>query len=274
MMGSTLFGAMLILSFAITPLSQLEARGHFAGAAGAVSQKPLQESLAPECSAQLHELNSKEKRKKAAECEQENGYSDQVIEHLQGGQEAEAVAVTAKSFESCGKLSFTCAGEVAPSVVQEIRFSGVAVSDTCRERAAKTQKDEKFMAQVHKCESDEKVAEQLLSALNEGNLRNAVESSEHGLEKCMKLSDVCAFQIAPVLVNQVVTMAMMQQSGMMPVFAAKNLEAAEKKNPLDASLSLLAIAMASRKPRPPVLLQSRRSSLRHVSRLILELALK
>lgn len=247
---------------------------------GMAQQHPAQ-SLSPQCATALHGLNDAKKREASAQCEQEQGFADKVIDHLQNGEESEAISVTEDSFHMCAGFSKECAEEVSAGVVQEIRFSGVAVSDSCRAKASKSQQDEKFMTGVHQCEQDKKVAENLLSALNSGDLDKAVGSAEHGLEECMKLPEECAFQIAPVLVNQVVTMAMMQQSGMMPVFVRTNQEVAATKSSAK-TLSLLKVAMASRTPRSRVtrrggrsfaLLQQRRPE-RRVNGLVLELALE
>jgi len=59
----------------------------------------------------------------------------------------------------------------------------------------------------------EKLTENVLAALNKGNLKDAISSAETGLEKCMSMSEKCSYQIAPVLVNSVVMRAMMQQGG-------------------------------------------------------------
>lgn len=210
----------------------------------------------------------------AAACEKAHKFPDAVIAHLQAGRQEEAVNVTKESFEKCGKLSKNCAAEEAPVVVQELRFGGVALSDKCKAAVRKAQTDKATMKEVRKCENDAKVPEKLLSELNNGDLNMAVASAREGLEKCMKLSDECSFQVAPVLVNQVVTMAMMQAGGMMPVLVQASLEAAEQSKKVKTSL--LKIAMEDRRQRlvhkkngATVMLQR---SVYHVNRLILQLA--
>jgi len=138
--------------------------------------------------------------------------------HLEAGEEAEAVSVTEASFKDCAQFSQTCAGEVAPGVVQEIRLSGLAVNSSCRAAMGTAQKNGKTMDAAHQCEQDARVSVKLLGAVSSGNIDKAIEFAHYSLAKCMKLPEDCAFQFAPVMVNQVVTMAMMQQTGMMPVF--------------------------------------------------------
>jgi len=240
-----------------------------------VATQRMAPQLSPACSAEMQGLNDKTKRAAAAECEKKNGHADKVLEHLQTGKEAEAVAVTETSFKECAHFSEACAGEVAPGVVQEIRFSGLAVTDKCRTEIRTAQNDTTLMAEAQACEQKEKTSEQLLGALNQGDLDGAVDSAHLSLSKCMKLSDECAFQISPVLVNQVVTMAMMQQSGMMPVFAS--LKAASEKPTTPVTLLKAAEdehPARVHKGRAVAFLQTASHGVRRVSRLIMQLALK
>jgi len=269
---SAVMRASFLLLLAPCAHAQLVAGG--GGQTAAVATQRMAPELSPACSAEMQGLNDKTKRLAAAECEKKKGYADAVLDHLQTGEEAEAVGVTETSFKECAKFSDTCAGEVAPGVVQEIRFSGLAVTDKCRAEIQTAQGDEKLMAEAQACEQKEKTSEQLLGALNTGDLDGAVDSAHVSLSKCMKLSDNCAFQISPVLVNQVVTMAMMQQSGMMPVFAS--LKSATEKPTTPVTL-LKALEdeyhVRVRKSRATAFLQ-RKHSVHRVSRLIMELALK
>lgn len=237
-------------------------------------------SLSPDCKEAMLKLNDEVNRKDAAKCEQANGYDDSVIDQLRQGEEGNAVAITEDTFLTCAKFTPECAGEVAPGVVQEVRFSGVIVTEQCRALVKKAQEDKEKLAKAQKCEEESQVSMKLLNALNVGDLDGAVGAAEMSLHKCLELSSDCAFQIAPILVNKVVTMAMMKQTGMMPVFVARNFDSITA-TPSPEERSLLAALQELVQPQPmrkarkdgAVLLQRRRGAPR-VSRMVLELALK
>lgn len=207
--------AVAVVAFIVTASAQVATLGQVS-----VVAQHLQPQLSTPCQGEMQGMLEESRKSGAAKCENEKGYDEKVLRHLQVGEEAEAVSVTEASFRECAHFSLACAGEVAPGVVQEIRLSGLAVNNSCRTAMGSAQEDEKLMAAAHQCEQAEKVSEKLMGAVNVGNLDDAIDSAHFSLASCMKLPDNCAFQYAPVLVNQVVTMAMMQQTGMMPVFAA------------------------------------------------------
>merc|ERR1719375_950455 len=74
------------------------------------------------------------------------------------------------------------------------------------------QSDEKKAKAMQECDKKEKLSEKLLAALKKGDLNGAVSAAETGLEKCMSMSETCAFQIAPAVVNSVVMRAMLEQA--------------------------------------------------------------
>merc|ERR1719473_830814 len=100
-------------------------------------------------------------------------------------------------------------------------MSGLALSDACRNAADRFQENATLMKASKPCERREKVGEKLMMGIEHGDLSLAIHAVEVGLEKCRKLSKECAFQVAPVLVNQMATMAAMNggNGGMMPVFS-------------------------------------------------------
>jgi len=178
------------------------------GAAGSRRQNP---NVSPQCKQEVRGIQTKERAAAVAACEKKGKYPQQAIAHLQDGDKTSAVSTIEESFQKCAKFSQKCAKELAPVVIQQLQFSGAAVSMKCRESVAKVQNDEKKMQEVQVCEKQSGVVKKVLVALNKDDLNSAVDAAHTGLEKCMGLSEKCASQLAPVVVNQIVMRAMMEQ---------------------------------------------------------------
>jgi len=163
-----------------------------------------------ECVKSMQDLQNTENQAASQKCEDEGKYGDKAIAALRKANEHEAIAHVHEVFMKCGKLSEKCAALVAPRLVQEMRISGVAVSDGCKAEYAKVQNNEKALNATADCDKKEKLAEKTLSALSNGDADSAIDSAEQGLEKCMNISKPCAFQIAPVIVNSMIMRAMME----------------------------------------------------------------
>jgi len=179
-----------------------------AGAAASRKQNP---GVSPKCQDEVKSIQTKSKAAAVTACEEKAKYPQQAITHLQNGDKAAAVSTIEESFQKCAKFSEGCAKELAPAVIQQLQFSGAAVADTCKQAVQKVQSDKEKMKQVAMCELQEKVAESVLAALNKGEIDSAVGAAQQGLQKCMGLSETCASQLAPVVVNQVVMRALAEQ---------------------------------------------------------------
>jgi len=249
--------------------------------------------LSPECNTELNRLRDPEVQKKSSKCEQEGKYPDQVIKLLKKGEEANATKVIEEMFQKCASFSEKCAGEVAPGLIMELRFSGVAVSDQCLAEVSKVQKDPESQQKAAKCQAEQKVGENILMALNKNDIKKAMDVADNSLEKCLGCSQKCSWQLAPVLVNDVVMQAMQaqaaqagqqQKSPMTVVLAApqpglavspKVLKLAIQDRQAKKIASLLNMAvpkvmLPTKNLRSPVLLQT--SSKVWVSKLLLVLA--
>jgi hypothetical protein len=176
--------------------------------AEAEHEQPKQATMPEECVKSFQDLQTPETQAAAQKCEEAGQYTDKAITALQAVDEKKAIEHVHEAFEKCGKFSKTCAAAVAPRLVQEMRISGVAVSDACKNEYDKIQKDEKVLAQTQECDNKEKLAEKALTALSNGQGDDAIEATTQGLEKCMNISKTCAFQLAPVVVNSIVMRAM------------------------------------------------------------------
>jgi len=173
-------------------------------------QSPPGATVSPKCKEEVKGIQTKEKAAAVAACEEKAQYPQKAVAHLQDGDAPAAISTIEESFQTCAKFSETCAKELAPVVVQQLQFSGAAVSQTCRQSVKKVQTDEKKMKEVATCEKDGKVVEKVLVALNKNDIKSAVGAAQGGLEKCMGLEEKCAVQLAPVVVNQVVMRALME----------------------------------------------------------------
>lgn len=171
----------------------------------------LAPSVSAKCQEQVKGIQTKEKAAAVGACEEKAQYPQKAITHLQNGDRPAAISTIEESFQTCAKFSESCAKELAPRVIQQLEFSGAAISNECKQTVAKIQGDQQKMKEVATCEKQNKVVENILVALNKNDLAAALDASQKGLEKCSHLSEKCARQIAPVIVNQVVLSALAEQ---------------------------------------------------------------
>jgi len=212
--------------------------------------------ISPDCNQELNRLRDPKFQKQSAECEQKAQYPDRVLNYLKQGDEANATKLVEEMFTKCAGFSEKCAAEVAPGLVMEVRFSGVAVSDKCLAEVEKIQKDPKSQEFAAQCQQKEKVGENILMALNKNDLKSAMKAADLSLQKCMKMSKKCSWQLSPVLVNDVVMQAMAaqqaqaggaQQTPMTVVLTAP-------KGSVSVSSTVLKLALDSRKQKTASLL--------------------
>lgn len=180
--------------------------------ADAENMQPKQVTMPEECAKAFQDLQNPDVQAVSQKCEDEGKYADKALAALQAADEKTAVAHVHEVFEKCSKFSEKCAALVAPRLVQEIRISGAAVSDACKDEYNKVQNDEKAMHATEDCDNDEKLAEKALTSLNNGEADGAIDATTQGLEKCMNVSKTCAFQLAPIIVNSMVMRAMAESA--------------------------------------------------------------
>jgi len=181
-------------------------------AARLVKQPQGPGGLSPDCNKELNKLRDPKVQEASAKCEQKGQYPDKVVGLLKKGDEAGATKLVEEMFQKCASFSEKCAAEVAPGLIMEIRFSGVAVSEKCLEDVGKVQKDPKAQQFAAECQAEEKVGENILMSLNKNDIKSAMNFADHSLQKCLKMNEKCAWQLAPVLVNDVVMQAMQAQA--------------------------------------------------------------
>jgi hypothetical protein len=253
-----------------------------------VKQSQGPKGLSAECNQELNRLRDPEVQQKSATCEKEGQYPDKVVQSLKGGDEKGATNLVEEMFTKCASFSEKCAKEVAPGLVMELRFSGVAVSEKCLAEVGKTQNDPAAQQKAAKCQAEEKVGENILMALNKNDMKGAMNVADESLQKCLGCSKNCSWQLAPVLVNDVVMQAMQaqaaqqqqQQTPQTIVLAAPQpgfnllklaIEDRQKKTASLLSMAVPKVMLPTgKKLRAPVLLQT--SSNHWVSKLLLSLA--
>lgn len=265
-------------------------------AARLVKQPQGPGGLSMECNKELNKLRDPKVQEASSKCEQEGQYPDKVVALLKKGDEAGASKLVEEMFQKCASFSEKCAAEVAPGLIMEIRFSGVAVSEQCLVEVGKVQKDQKAQKFAAECQAEEKVGENILMSLNKNDIKSAMNFADQSLQKCLKMSKSCSWQLAPVLVNDVVMQAMQaqaaqqgqqgQQTPMTVVLSAPHpgfavspqvlkLAIEERRTKKNASLLNMAVPKlvlptSKNHLRSPVLLQT--SSKFRVSKLLLALA--
>lgn len=181
--------------------------------------------VSPKCKEEVRSIQTKEKAAAVGECEKKGQYPQKAIQHLQQGDRNAAIATIEESFQTCAKFSEPCAKELAPRVIQSLEFSGAAITYECKSAVTKVQSDQVKMQQVKECENKTKHTENVMAALDKNDLDAAVGSAKKGLKECMGLSEKCATQLAPFVVNQVVMKSLeaagaKQETPMTTVFAS------------------------------------------------------
>jgi len=286
MMGKISFVVLLSTVFAVNAARLINRKQH--------------PGISPECNSELMRLKDPEVQKASAKCEQEGQYPDKVVAKLKAGDEAGATKLVEEMFHKCASFSESCAAEVAPGLIMELRFSGVAVKKGCLDEVSKVQQDPEAQQAAAKCQEEEKVGENILMELNKNDINGAMNVADESLQKCLHCSKNCSWQLAPVLVNDVVMQAMQAQAAQQgqpgqpgqqqsipetvvlaapqasPSVAPQVLKLAIEARSKEKVTSLLNMAVpkavlpTSKNLRSPVLLQT--SSKTWVSKLLLSLA--
>lgn len=215
-------------------------------------------------------------------CEDTGHYSKRVVDALQKDDRKMAFTEATELFEKCGKLSKTCAERMAPGLVEEVRLSGMTVSDECRAQTEKFQRDKEHLEAAAECDKKAKFSEKVMASLEKEDLPTAVDTTKESLTTCMKLSKKCAHEVAPILVNSVVLRAM-QEAAMEEAMEAQQVPILVVEQPVvmvvreGKDMSLLGKFMtqtSSSVHKSPSFLQKDAKILPRVSKLVLQLALQ
>jgi hypothetical protein len=166
--------------------------------------QPTQDGgLSPECQKEMAaRLQDRKVMAKAQACEQKEASVKTAIANLRNGDVKSAESAVEATFSKCAKLSEKCAKQVAPSVVMKLRLSGMAVEQKClkvaKDKVQTTKRDAKWKA----CQKS--TAKDMAASLQKQDMNGAMMAAQHGLGTCYDVKHPCDFQLAPMLVMQLV----------------------------------------------------------------------
>jgi len=159
-------------------------------------------------------------------CEDEKGYTKHAIAALQHANATNALTAIEKTFHECGALSIECAKEMAPEVELKMRLSGLTVESQCAQKARDAQAK---MASTKGGHCQENATKSMVKELAKQNLDGAMNAAMGGLSKCNSLASPCDYQIAPILVMEVMqAQEVEQEEAMMRVLVSGLRQAAER----------------------------------------------
>lgn len=159
-------------------------------------------------------------------CENDKGYTKHAIAALQHANATDALTAIEKTFHECGALSVECAKEMAPEVELKMRLSGVTVESQCAKKAREAQAK---MAASKGGHCQENATKSMVKELAKQNLEGAMTAAMGGLSTCNSLGSPCDYQIAPILVMQVMqAQEVEQEEAMMRALVNGLRQAAER----------------------------------------------
>lgn len=191
------------------PVIEVVMVGDGAGDIPQLRQAPLspEQKLHMECEKEMFLMMMNRTRMEGSQkCEQSAGHVNHSIVALQHGDTKAATASVIHTFVDCASMSTKCAQAMAPDVVQKMRLSGVTVDHKC-ELEAKHLHDEDGTRKPAKnatvaCEKNTVL--KMIGGLQHEDVDAAMSEAQQGLKSCNSISSPCDFQLAPMLVTQIV----------------------------------------------------------------------
>jgi hypothetical protein len=223
-------------------------RGHFREPALSPTEK-----LHMECGKEmLFMAMNRTRLVKSQKCEQEAGHTNRSIAALQRGDTKAASEAVIQTFHDCASLSTKCAEAMAPGIVQKMRLSGVTVDHQCELVAKRLDGDAhaRISNATETCEKNS--TRSLIAQLQHDDLDGAMGVAQKGLEACNGLAAPCGFQLAPLLVTQVMAAHEAEEENLMfnaifkGVNAAQQFAAKMRNTTKGQKLSLVTLATATR----------------------------
>lgn len=184
------------------------------------------EELSDECRRIVLEKLSPVAQVESMECEEQKGFTKVAVEKLRLKDEKGTAAIITQSLQVCSGIRKDCAEQLSPNVVLKMRFAGLAVSQPCANEMNNAQMDQNRMAQSAVCEREGNYPQKTVEMLENRHMEGAIGVVEKGLTECVKITGQhCAWQIAPVIVSQIIT-AVKQQNQQMPLLMSPTVAAA------------------------------------------------
>jgi hypothetical protein len=190
------------------------------------------------CTEQLMALKMNATRfSEAQACEEKAAYTEQATAALKLADQPAALVAVESAYHRCMGLSQSCAKQAAPQLVTKVRFSGVAVTQQCKIASGAV----KSGADTNTCERNMTTA--MVADLKRQNIDAVMLAAQHGLSSCYHVVHPCDFQLAPILVMQLIQSVMGQAQQQIAQVLLAGINAAE-----DVSTNLLAAEDSQRKP--------------------------
>lgn len=162
-------------------------------------------------------------------CERRLNSTQYACQQLEHGNVSAAMASVERTFRECAGVSESCARRAAPDVVRKMRLSGMAVDQQCKLQAEKLEKDEmkhKPAPNVAACEDN--ATHGMVDGLQQDDLEKAMTEAQHALKTCNGLPAPCDFQLAPMLVGNLLEFNAMAEQAQMAQFLIAGLNAARQ----------------------------------------------
>jgi len=175
-----------------------------AGQPAEFAPEPQQHSIDKACRKEMIELQSNNTQvMKAQRCEDDDKTMEKVISALQTAKLEEALGLAAATFEKCSAISAGCAKQLAPSTVQKLRLSGMAVTEKCAAAVQNSKADTGGACMKN-------MTSKTVEALQLHDLDLALLRAQHGLDSCMEVLKPCDFQFAPMVTIEIAQIVMQQ----------------------------------------------------------------
>merc|ERR1719379_2996327 len=171
----------------------------------AAIRNSTQSKIEEQCINEMKALMQDQQRmEKSQQCEKTTGHAQSAIKQLETADSKGAEGHVEKLFSECAQLSPECAKQMAPDVIIKMRLSGVAISDQCM-TVGKTALGHEPSESEMACQ--DKIVEGIGQALMQRNMDGALTAAQKGLQECHKVESPCDFQLAPVLVMNLLQQA-------------------------------------------------------------------
>lgn len=197
-------------------------------------QKPHGHGTNVSCTREMENLIMNRTRVMSSQaCENKQGFAKHAIQALQKADLSAALKSIKGTFHDCAAISSECADELAPDVELKMRLSGITIERQCADAAhALAKKHEKGGS----CQ--ENVTKSMVSELEKENLEGAMAAAQRGISVCNGIASPCDFQLAPVLVGQLMeAQAEQEERAMLGALLSGLRQAAERSNKLVAKQS-------------------------------------
>jgi len=178
-----------------------------------------------ECRDRLQAMRDPRVARQVAECERKKGFGLKVVATLPGGDTEAAASAVEQMLIACANFTAPCARTSARRVAEELLNPGAAISDNCQREVQAVQGDAATLKVVQECEVKEGIVLEIQSRMNRGDIASAVTVAEANLKKCMKVSNMCAQQLAPIIVDNVLVQELLAPAQPSQMLKPQNMQA-------------------------------------------------